>query len=341
MGNFKIGWNDGHTLSGVGTGAAGIIKETDRNRRIGSKARQILSTEYENVEIVNCTIDKSENDMYEAVKRANDANCNLFVSNHVNAGRGKGFETLYSRKSTQANINAAKIIHKHLVATKSCLLNRRCCDDYSYLGYDLYVLINTKMDAILSEIGFVDNQECVNVVNDDEVARAYATGIAEAYGLKKKTTVTNTTNTGSNSSSTELYRVRKSWVDVASQTGAYSVLDNAKKNCPSGYSVFDSKGNKVYPVTAAPAQKPPVSNKKYLNLNSHVSSWRVYPLNLVARVGNECGKLAPVQFGGLSYEILGNPQNDIYTIQTQSFGKVNIYAPRDNDSSITPSPAYK
>ena len=100
--------------------------------------------------------------------------------------KGKGFETFYSRKSTQSNLDKAKIIHKHLVATKSCLLNRRCCDDYSYKGYDLYVLINTKMDAVLCEIGFVDNQTCVNAVNDDEVARAYATGIAESLRIKEK-----------------------------------------------------------------------------------------------------------------------------------------------------------
>lgn len=240
MAKFKIGWNDGHTLSGIGTGAVGIIKETDRNRRIGALARKYL-LEYEDVEIVNCTIDISENDLYEAVTKANSSNCDLFVSNHVNAGGGVGFETFYSRYSTQGNIDKAKIIHKYLVSTKSCLMDRRCTDDYSFLGYDLYVLKNTKMDAVLCEIGFVDNQACVNAVNDDEVARAYATGIAIAYGLKKKTTK-DTNN------SSELYRVRKSWADVASQIGAYRILENAKNNCPIGYSVFDSKGNKIYPI---------------------------------------------------------------------------------------------
>ena len=44
----------------------------------------------------------------------------------------------------------------------------------------------------------------------------------------------------------ELYRVRKSWSDANSQIGAYNVLDNAKKDCKEGYSVFDSKGNVVY-----------------------------------------------------------------------------------------------
>ena len=44
----------------------------------------------------------------------------------------------------------------------------------------------------------------------------------------------------------ELYRVRKSWKDAASQIGAYKSLDNAKKVCKQGYFVFDSKGNVVY-----------------------------------------------------------------------------------------------
>lgn len=44
----------------------------------------------------------------------------------------------------------------------------------------------------------------------------------------------------------DLYRIRKAWNDVKSQIGAFTSLDNAKKACISGYSVFDSKGNKVY-----------------------------------------------------------------------------------------------
>lgn len=44
------------------------------------------------------------------------------------------------------------------------------------------------------------------------------------------------------------YRVRKSWEDAKSQKGAYKILENAKKCADEnpGYSVFDSKGLKVY-----------------------------------------------------------------------------------------------
>lgn len=49
-----------------------------------------------------------------------------------------------------------------------------------------------------------------------------------------------------------IYRVRKAWKDAASQKGAYSVLENAKKCCDqagAGYYVFDEDGNVVYPKT--------------------------------------------------------------------------------------------
>ena len=54
--------------------------------------------------------------------------------------------------------------------------------------------------------------------------------------------------------STSLYRVRKAWKDAASQKGAYSVLENAKKCCDqagAGYYVFDGNGKVVYPAEGA------------------------------------------------------------------------------------------
>lgn len=52
----------------------------------------------------------------------------------------------------------------------------------------------------------------------------------------------------SGTASKQLYRVRKSWSDAKSQIGAYSSLENAKKACKSGYSVFDNDGKVVYTV---------------------------------------------------------------------------------------------
>lgn len=52
-----------------------------------------------------------------------------------------------------------------------------------------------------------------------------------------------------------LYRVRKTWTDSKSQVGAYAVLDNAKKNCPAGYSVYDEAGKVIYTNKSEPVRR--------------------------------------------------------------------------------------
>ena len=63
-----------------------------------------------------------------------------------------------------------------------------------------------------------------------------------------------TTSTTKPSTSTDaLYRVRKTWADSKTQKGAFSSLENAKRCADKnpGYSVFNSKGEAVYPAKAA------------------------------------------------------------------------------------------
>lgn len=57
---------------------------------------------------------------------------------------------------------------------------------------------------------------------------------------------------GSGDSVVKYYRVRKSWEDVASQLGAYTVLANAKTMADKhpGYEVYDWNGKQVYPEVA-------------------------------------------------------------------------------------------
>ncbi len=52
------------------------------------------------------------------------------------------------------------------------------------------------------------------------------------------------------SPSGQLYRIRKSWDNAASQIGAYSNLDYAKAACKDGYAVFDASGKQVWPEAA-------------------------------------------------------------------------------------------
>jgi len=60
-------------------------------------------------------------------------------------------------------------------------------------------------------------------------------------------------SSSSNTGTSFLYRVRKSWSNPKSQKGAFRNLDNAKKcaNANPGYSVYDANGRSVYPVTSS------------------------------------------------------------------------------------------
>lgn len=69
-----------------------------------------------------------------------------------------------------------------------------------------------------------------------------------AFKAKVQSYMNSDTSASTTPTTTQLYRVRKSWSDAKSQIGAFSSLENAKKACKSGYSVFDSHGNVVYPA---------------------------------------------------------------------------------------------
>lgn len=74
-----------------------------------------------------------------------------------------------------------------------------------------------------------------------------------------------------------------------------------------------------------PVEEPKPTTGGTLVLPASATSWRVYPTNVAPVTGNECGKLFPSKFGGLTYDIIGRPQTDVVTIKTRDYGTVNIY----------------
>ena len=84
---------------------------------------------------------------------------------------------------------------------------------------------------------------------------------------------------------------------------------------------------KVATVAPTVKQTPkPVAKKTYVQLAKHEPTWRAYRLGAKPVTGNEIGFLAPRQYGGLEYQILGYENNGTCAIiQTQAFGKVKIF----------------
>ena len=127
------------------------------------------------------------------------------------------------------------------------------------------------------------------------------------------------------------YRVKRK---NGEQLGAFSSLDNANDLAKANQAIiYDNKGNVVKSYVLE-------LSLGYLNLKPHMQTWRVYAVDGPYTTQKAVGTLAPAKFGGLSYKILEKKATDVYKIKTESFGVVAIYAPKDNDSSITNVPIY-
>lgn len=72
--------------------------------------------------------------------------------------------------------------------------------------------------------------------------------VAAAIGQESAAPAQESPSQEASTTSGQMYRIRKSWADAASQIGAYTNLVYAKAACKDGYAVFDSDGRKVYPV---------------------------------------------------------------------------------------------
>ncbi len=288
MASFNL--HGGHNPKGkIACGAVGLLDESEQDRIIKNKVISILRANGHTV--YDCTEDNgtSQSDVLKKiVAKCNAHKVDLDVSIHFNSGandtNGNGATTgseVWIYKDSSSSKTAAQRIVNNLASVG--FKNRGV-----KTSTGLYVLKKTKSPALLVEVCFVDDKDDYNLYinNVDRIAKAIADGIVGATlssGNSAPSTPTPTPTT-----TNQLYRVRKSWSDVKSQTGAYKDLSNAKRECPNGYSVFDSNGNVVYTngtiqvtntaptVTAkpsAPASSSSTTSKYYL-ANTRVRGWQ-------------------------------------------------------------------
>ncbi len=151
-----VGINCGHTISGAGYGAVGIIKESEHTRLVGQDLMSLLRSS--GVTVIDCTIDQAATQaeyLAEAVALANRQDLDWFISIHLNASKahtGHGVEVYtYEGRQYQDALDV--------------------CSGISSLGFTnrgvkagtgLYVIRKTKAKSMLIEVCFCDNEEDVN-----------------------------------------------------------------------------------------------------------------------------------------------------------------------------------
>lgn len=172
---MTIGVNCGHTTSGAGYGAVGLLKESEHTRLVGQALMEKLRTA--GVKVVDCTIDKANTQaeyLAACISLANCEDLDWFISIHFNASEshaGHGVEVYtYGGRQYKDAIDVCNNIASY------GFKNRGVKD-----GAGLYVISKTKAKSMLIEVCFCDNEEDVALYNRiggaDTISKAIFNGI--------------------------------------------------------------------------------------------------------------------------------------------------------------------
>ncbi|MDE7287695.1 MAG: N-acetylmuramoyl-L-alanine amidase [Lachnospiraceae bacterium] len=169
-----VGVNCGHTKSGAGYGAVGIIKESEHTRLVGQALMSLLRSA--GVTVVDCTIDQADTQneyLAASVALANRQELDWFISIHFNASgsrEGHGTEVYtYEGRQYQDAVDVCANLSELGFANRGVKA-----------GTGLYVIRKTKAKSMLIEVCFCDNQEDVSLyqsIGAEGIAKAIYKGI--------------------------------------------------------------------------------------------------------------------------------------------------------------------
>jgi len=186
MAKKKVYIDLGHEgdLVGMDPGAVGNgLKESNVVLEIGKYIKDMFA-DYENVEIKFSRLGNKKFSLSQRTNEANAWGADLYLSIHINAGGGIGFESyIYPGvgSKTQAFQNA---VHAKIMGKKVFTRDR------GKKRANFHVLRETKMAAMLTECGFIDNKTDAAILKNRSklilIAAGHVEGAAEFLGLKKK-----------------------------------------------------------------------------------------------------------------------------------------------------------
>lgn len=122
----------------------------------------------------------------ERARRANEADADLFVSLHCNAGGGQGFESYVHPAAPERTRAIREVLHRRVMAFLASYGIR----DRGQKEANFAVLRKTKMPAVLLENLFLDHPRENALLREEafrkDLAQAIAAGIAQALGLARR-----------------------------------------------------------------------------------------------------------------------------------------------------------
>ena len=216
MANFKIALTAGHYKYTPGKRCLKSLdpnetREWVLNNRIADKVETLLAANYTGYELIRTDDTTGEKDVSLTARTnaANNFGADFYLSIHhnagVNGGKGGGIVAYVHTKPAAESLTWQKELYNALISATGLKGNRAT----PLAKSNLHECRETKMPAVLLELGFMDSQTDVPVILSeayaDKCAAAIVQVLAKRGNLEKK--------------AAKLYRV---------QVGAYSKRENAE-----------------------------------------------------------------------------------------------------------------
>lgn len=171
----------GNDPGAVGNG----LREKDLTLKIAKKTRDYLNANYTGHVVKLSREGDSTLSLAQRTNAANAWNATYFVSIHINAGGGTGFESFVYSGTGSATKSDRTDVHKAIMAELGTSVR-----DRGMKSANFYVIRYTKMNAILTENFFIDTKANADKLKSDawlnKIAIGHAKGIAKARNLKAK-----------------------------------------------------------------------------------------------------------------------------------------------------------
>ncbi|AKO93243.1 N-acetylmuramoyl-L-alanine amidase [Priestia filamentosa] len=222
----KIFIDPGHGGTDSGAVSNGLL-EKNLTWQIASAVRNMLINEYEDVYVLMSRTGDQTVSLTARTNAANAWNADYYLSIHINAGGGTGYEDYVFPGIGAPTTTYQNLIHEEILKSV----------DFTNRGKktaNFHVLRETNMPAILTENGFIDNVNDVAKLRNasfiTSIARGHVNGLARAFNLQRK-------------QQASLFKV---------QIGAFSSRENAERLASEaktkGFSSFIATENNLFKV---------------------------------------------------------------------------------------------
>jgi N-acetylmuramoyl-L-alanine amidase len=183
---MKLYLDPGHGGSDPGAQGNGL-REKDIALDIALKIRSILRNNYENVEIRMSRTSDISKSLAQRTNEANSWGADYYLSIHCNAynGSAEGYEDFIH--SSLSDFSAAA---KYQDIMHTEIINVNQLRDRGQKKANFHVLREATMPALLTENGFIDNEQDAALMKQSswrqKVAQGHVNGLARAFNLKRK-----------------------------------------------------------------------------------------------------------------------------------------------------------